>query len=139
MRSSLCAVAALAAAVVACSKLPSAPTTSTTTTSVPQTVTLTAPSLSAPADDAQLDTLPPTLTVTNATANVAGTRTHEFQIADSQNFTIAGLGSAYHAVVTTKTGVAEGGGGATSFPVESDVWVGNKPRPTSLGSALRPQ
>jgi hypothetical protein len=116
-----CAAAVLAACGGNSTGTPPTPTTSTTTTSA-AAVTLSAPTVDAPADDLQLDTLKPTLQVNNATSNVSGTRTYEFQIADNEGFTIAAAGaSPYFAVVTTKTGVAEGSNGKTSFTVESDL------------------
>jgi hypothetical protein len=118
-----CVATAVAVATVACggSKSPmnpDPPTTTTTTSAVP---TLTAPTLAAPSDDQQLDTVRPTLEITNATSNTSGTRTYEFQVADNQNFTLQGASSTYYIVVVTKTGVAEGGNGRTSFTVESDL------------------
>jgi hypothetical protein len=53
--------------------------------------TVTAPAATAPADDAQLDTLRPTLQVTNATSTPSGTRTYEFQIGDTPEFSSAAV------------------------------------------------
>ena len=85
-------------------------------------VTLTAPALATPAMNEQLDTLRPTLTVKNATADQAGARTYEFQIADSTNFTSA-LTSAIAGFASTvgKAGVPESTGGTTSWTPESDL------------------
>ena len=59
------------------------------TSPTPVVVNLSAPALEAPAVETQLDTLRPTLTVRNATTDQAGTRTYEFQLSDSANFTAA--------------------------------------------------
>lgn len=50
---------------------------------------LTAPSADSPSQDEQLDTLRPTLTVKNGTSDQTGSRTYEFQISDSVDFTTA--------------------------------------------------
>ena len=76
--------AAAAILVVACGGKDKSPTAPTSVTA-----SLTAPVLDSPAANAQLDTLRPTLTVRNATADHAGTRTYEFQISDSNSFTSA--------------------------------------------------
>jgi hypothetical protein len=82
---------------------------------------LSAPAPQTPSDGDQLDTLRPTLTVTNGTSDQAGARTYEFQIADNENFStnIGSFITAY-AVVVEKTGVAEGTG-TTSFTLEEDL------------------
>lgn len=114
-----CAVVAAAAVVAACSekKAPTAPTP-------PPVATVTAPRLDAPADNVQLDTLRPTLTVTNATSDQAtGARTYEFQISDSTTFSAATTASSiagFDAQVG-KTGVTEGADGKTSYTLESDL------------------
>lgn len=93
-----------------------------TPTSPGTTVTVTAPTPQTPLNNIQLDTLRPTLTVANATASAAGTRTYEFQISDRTDFSsavasyIPGL-----MVVINQTGVAEGAGGTTSFTPSSDL------------------
>lgn len=113
------ALAATASALaVACGG--SKPVTPTNPT--PVTATLTSPKLDSPSANAQLDTLRPTLTVQNATADQPGTRTYEFQIADTTSFTSATTQSVngFNATVG-KTGVVEGSGGKTSFTVESDL------------------
>jgi hypothetical protein len=61
---------------------PAAPTPSTSGTG-----TLTAPTAETPKDDAQLDTLHPTLTVRNGASTGSGPRTYEFQISDRSDFT----------------------------------------------------
>ena len=84
--------------------------------------TLTAPALAAPAMNEQLDTLRPTLTVKNATADQAGTRTYEFQVSDSTNFTSA-LTSQIAGFASTvgKAGVPESTGGTTSWTPDTDL------------------
>lgn len=88
----------------------------------PGTETLTSPTADSPINDAQLDTLRPTLTVRNGTSTGTGPRTYEFQISDRSDFTssvasyIPGL-----SVVVTQTGVAEGSGGTTSFTPTTDL------------------
>ena len=111
----------VAAALVACGdKKNSTPTTPTPTPAA----TLTAPRLDSPEANAQTDTLRPTLTVQNVTSDQpTGTRTYEFQISDTTSFTAlttASTISGFDAQVG-KTGVPEGGGGKTSFTVESDL------------------
>jgi hypothetical protein len=100
---------------------------STPTTPTPNPATLTAPALASPDDNAQTDTLRPTLTVRNATSDQAGTRVYEFQISDNANFTAASASNvAGFAATVSKTGVPEGAGGTTSFTVEQDL------QPTTL-------
>jgi hypothetical protein len=92
------------------------------TSPAPVVTTLTAPTLAAPAMNEQLDTLRPTLTVKNATADQTGTRTYEFQISDSTNFTSA-LTSEIAGFASTvgKAGVPESTGGTTSWTPETDL------------------
>jgi hypothetical protein len=111
--------AALAVTVIACGD--DKPATQPT-----PAATLTAPSQDAPTDNAQLDTLRPTLTVRNATADRQGTRTYEFQISDSSNFTSQTAPSPSFAATVGKQGVPEGTDGKTSFTVEQDL------QPTTL-------
>jgi hypothetical protein len=86
------------------------------------TATLSAPTAETPTDDAQLETLRPTLTVRNGTSTGSGARAYEFQISDRSDFTasvtsyIPGL-----AVVVSQAGVAEGSGGTTSFTPATDL------------------
>ena len=80
----------------------------------PGSATLSAPTPSSPTGDAQLDTLRPTLVVTNATSTESGSKTYEFQIATASDF---GFGT----VVLTQTGIAEGTGGTTSFTPTTDL------------------
>ena len=121
MKSRILIQAAVAAgvsvAVAACGGKSSTPTSP-----APVNATLSAPKLEAPLASAQLDTLRPTLTVQNVTSDQpSGTRTYEFQIADTTAFSAATTQSinGFDATVG-KTGVAEGGG-RTSFTVESDL------------------
>jgi hypothetical protein len=88
--------------------------------------TLGAPTLRTPADNTQTDTLRPTLTVSNATSDQTGARTYEFQISDNTNFSTPSATIPGFAATIGKTGVTEGGGGSTSFTVESDL------QPTTL-------
>ncbi|HET7695535.1 MAG TPA: hypothetical protein VFK57_07500 [Vicinamibacterales bacterium] len=96
---------------------------STPTTPTPVAATLTAPKLEAPLANEQLDTLRPTLTVQNVTSDQpTGTRTYEFQISDTAQFTAATTQSVNGFDATVgKTGVPEGGGGKTSFAVDADL------------------
>lgn len=82
---------------------------------------LTAPAPDAPGDGSQLDTLRPTLTVTNGTSDQQGSRTYDFQIADNESFSTA-IGSfiTSYAVVVEKMGVAEGTG-STSITLDQDL------------------
>ena len=83
---------------------------------------LTAPAPDLPSGDEQLDTLRPTLTVKNGTSDQAGTRTYEFQISDTSDFssTVASYITSYN-VTITRTGVPEGTGGTTSFTPDADL------------------
>jgi len=97
---------------------------STPTTPAP---TLTAPSIRTPADNAQTDTLRPTLTVANVSSDQqTGARTYEFQVSDNTNFSVSGAGVPGFAAMVSKTGVSEGSGGTTSFTVDGDL------QPTTL-------
>lgn len=96
------------------SDTPSSPT--------PVAANLAAPVLDSPGADEQLDNLRPTLTVRNATSDQAGTRTYEFQIADSTAFTASTTSNIPGFAATVgKTGVAEGASGKTSFVPDSDL------------------
>jgi hypothetical protein len=91
-------------------------------------VTLTAPAPDAPANDAQLTTLRPTLTVRNTTSSQpSGTRVYEFQISDRSDFTVAAQSFGfYYAVVLTRTGVPEDPSGKTSFTPDTDLQPATK-------------
>jgi hypothetical protein len=98
---------------------PSAPTQ----TPVAPAAKLTAPTPASPADNEQLSTLRPTLTVTNGTSDQTGTRTYEFQISDSSTFSSA-MSSAFggtYFVSITRTGVPEDASGKTSFTPDADL------------------
>jgi hypothetical protein len=92
------------------------------TPNTPGSAALTAPTPEAPVNDAQVDTLRPTLTVRNGTSTGSGARVYEFQISDRSDFTasvtsdVPGL-----AVVISQAGVAEGSGGTTSFTPTTDL------------------
>ncbi len=84
--------------------------------------TLSAPALGTPADNEQLGTLRPTLTVKNGTSTVAsGARTYEFQIADNSEFVVSLGASVHFAALVSKTGVPEGANGTTSFTLDADL------------------
>jgi len=115
----VCVSGLLAAACGGDSQTPNAPT--------PVAPTLTTPALESPAKDEQLDTLRPILTVRNSTADKAGTRTYEFQVADNTSFTAATTSNiAGFAATVSKTGVAEGTDGKTGFTPDTDL------QPTTL-------
>ena len=82
---------------------------------------LTAPIADTPETNRQLDTLRPTLTVRNGTSDQTGTRTYEFQISDTPEFTaVMSRAARGYRVVVTKIGVPEGNG-TTSFTVDEDL------------------
>src|SRR6187551_882270 len=84
--------------------------------------TLAAPALNSPADAAQLTTLRPTFVVANSTSAQSGTRTYEFQISDRSDFSASTPGTlAGFTVSTNPSGLPEGGGGTTSYTVQSDL------------------
>jgi hypothetical protein len=115
----VCLAGLLAGACGGDSSTPSSPT--------PVAATLTAPVLESPAKDEQLDTLRPVLTVRNATADKAGTRTYEFQVADNTSFTAATTSNvAGFAATVSKAGVTEGADGKTGFTPDADL------QPTTL-------
>ena len=121
MKTSVAVATAAAATVVlilsACGGKSSSPTQPTAVSA-----TLTAPKLDSPGMNEQLDTLRPTLTVANATADKAGTRTYEFQISDSTSFTSATTSNVTGFAATVgKTGVAEGTNGKTSWTPDTDL------------------
>lgn len=101
--------------------------------------TLAAPSAAAPSDDAQLETLRPTLTITNVSGS--GTRTYEFQIADNAGFALLPGRIAAFVVAYTQSGIPEGSGGQTSMTVPTDLlpatryyWRARAMQGTSVGS-----
>lgn len=82
---------------------------------------LTTPTLQSPSGDAQLNTLRPALTVGNGGSG-AGTRVYEFQISETSDFSSSSTTHvADYRVNVTRTGVAEGGGGTTSFTPDADL------------------
>ena len=111
----LLVVGALAVLVSGCSDDPPP------TAPAPVAATVTAPALEAPAADTQLDTLRPTLTVRNATSNQAGTRTYEFQISDSQNFTAALTSKVAGFAATVGAATVAEGSGTTSWTPPQDL------------------
>jgi hypothetical protein len=86
----------------------------------PSNPALTAPVPESPANDVQLSTLRPTLTVTNGTSTLSGARTYEFQISDRSDFAASAPASTFM-IVATKTGVPEGSNGRTSFTPDQDL------------------
>jgi hypothetical protein len=72
---------------------------------------LTTPAIDAPADDQQLDTLTPTLTVRNGSGGT-GVRTYDFQVAESSAFT---------PVAASKLSVPENSGGKTSATIDTSL------------------
>ena len=85
---SICSITSVAAAItiVACSGKSSTPITPTPTPT-PVAVTIAAPVVKAPVGTAQLDTLRPTLEVTNAvTTGTVGTVTYRFEASESDQF-----------------------------------------------------
>lgn len=105
---------------------PEGPVPTTPTPTGP--VRLTAPAPDSPANQGQLSTLRPTLTVANGGSDQTGTRTYEFQISDRADFaTVSGfasrasLSSGAFLVVASKSGVAEGGDGKTSYTLDEDL------------------
>lgn len=84
---------------------------SRTVPTTPGSATLSAPTAQSPINDQQLDTLRPTLVITNSTASETGAKTYEFQIASNSSFTDP---------VVSQSGVAEGSN-TTSFTPSSDL------------------
>lgn len=78
----------------------------------PGSATLSAPTATSPAGDAQLDTLRPVLTVQNAASSESGAKTYEFQISTVDTFVTT---------VVSQAGIAEGSGGTTTFTPSSDL------------------
>jgi hypothetical protein len=88
---------------------------------------LTAPTADSPAENGQLTTLRPTLTVRNSTSSQSGTRVYEFQVSDNAAFTASsGAASAYYAVTVNRTGVPEDASGRTSYTVETELQPATK-------------
>lgn len=82
-----------------------------TVPTTPGAATLSAPTVESPANDAQLDTLRPTLVIRNSTSSETGAKTYEFQIANNSTFAEP---------IISQAGVAEGSG-TTSFTPSVDL------------------
>jgi hypothetical protein len=113
-------IVALAALAAACGEdnKPTGPSTV-----VEANASLTAPVPAAPDEDAQLESLRPTLTVNNGTSNLAGVaQTYEFQIADNANFAAseASFITSYRVLVNA-TGIPAGANGQTSYTPSEDL------------------
>ena len=78
----------------------------------PGSAQLTAPTPESPVNDAQIDTVRPTLTVRNGSSSSNGARTYEFQISDRTDFLTT---------LAARSGVAESALGTTSYTAESDL------------------
>lgn len=120
LKLSLLAMVMIAAVAMACGKegersVPVAPTTVST-------AGMTAPAADSPADDAQLDNVRPTLTVRNGGSDGTGTRTYEFQVSDTSDFTSTPSSQvgAYR-VVASEANIPEGSGGKTSYTPGTDL------------------
>jgi hypothetical protein len=98
-------------------------TCSSSQPTITPTPTSAAPTLVSPPDDA-ISPRRPTLTVNNVTASgtSTGTRTYDFQVADSQ----AALTSTTTAPAISATGVAEGANGQTSYVVDRDLQLASR-------------
>ncbi len=108
-----CAIAAACSGSGGSREVPVSPT-------APDGTALPAPTVVSPSDDAQLDTLRPTLTVNNVSSG-AGSRTYEFQVADNSGFALIPGRLASFAVAFTQSGVPEGSSGQTSVSVPTDL------------------
>jgi hypothetical protein len=75
-------------------------------------ISLTAPAPEGPADQAQLSTLRPTLTVRNGTSSEAGIRTYDFQVSAQADFS---------STAVSATGVPEGQNGTTSYSLTQEL------------------
>jgi hypothetical protein len=80
---------------------------------------LTAPTPASPADQAQLASLRPTLSVTNSPAGTAGARSYEFQVSDRNDFSTT-TSSGSFPVIARQTGIPEGVG-STSYTPDFDL------------------
>ena len=80
---------------------------------------LSAPVPASPADQAQLTSLRPTLSVTNSAGSATGTRTYEFQVSDRSDFTTTASPGSFP-VIARQTGIAEGAG-TTSYTPDFDL------------------
>src|SRR5688572_8875987 len=85
-------------------------------------VTLTAPSAVSPTSGEQLATLRPTLTVQNGTSSAqGGTRTYQFQVSDTADFSLGASLNAAFLVTVNQTDVPEGPDGRTSFTLTQEL------------------
>ena len=94
------------------------------TTPGPGGSTLAAPVPNAPGDQSQLSSLRPTLTVLNVSSAQTGPRTYEFQISDRTDFSAvpsAVVMSGGFQVVVSRSGIAEGADGRTSYTPDQDL------------------
>jgi hypothetical protein len=82
----------------------------------PSGVPLTKPSVDAPAEGAQLDSLRPTLTIVNTSSS--GTRTYEFEISDNA---ATGPGNAFTTRTLVSPAVAEDPSGKTKVTIGQDL------------------
>jgi hypothetical protein len=115
--------AVLATTLIGCGDdpAPQAPTPPPVVTPPPPAApVLTKPTADGPAENEQLQTLRPTVRVTNATADQSGTRTYEFQISDDPEFQPTNIAGPYR-LVSAQAGIAEGGDGKTSFEVPAEL------------------
>ncbi len=99
------------ALAVSCGKDAAAPTA--------PSVTLAAPAVVSPADNAQITSLRPTLVVKNATAGTTASL-YEFQVSDKSDFSTTGS-SGQFSVLAHRTGITEGTGGNTSYTPDFDM------------------
>jgi hypothetical protein len=118
--------AVLATTLIGCGDdpAPQAPTPPPVVTPPPPSApVLTKPTADGPAENEQLQTLRPTVRVSNATADQSGTRTYEFQISDDPEFqpVVASDLAGPYRLVSAQAGIAEGGDGKTSFEVPAEL------------------
>ena len=114
-----CGMVLSMAVAAACSGGGNSPASPSPATRPPQ---FTAPIAEAPADDQQMDSLRPVLTIRNGTSDQTGTRTYEFQISDNSTFaSVASSASLTFAATVARTGVPEDPSGKTSFTPEQDL------------------
>jgi hypothetical protein len=116
--------AAIATAACGDDPPPTTPTpTPTPTPPPPANPVLTAPRADLPAENDQLQTLRPMLRVLNATADIAGSRSYEFQVSDDPDFAPASAANVgrYYRLVSAQANIPEGGDGKTQFEVPADL------------------
>ncbi len=97
---------------VSCGNDDGSPTTPTPTPTPSGPITLTAPSHVAPNDDAQADTLQPSLVVANVTSSQPGSRTYEFEVSSTADFSALGASG---------QNIAEDPSGRTSWVVSPSL------------------